>query len=203
MTKIENRVYLLDTTLRDGAQTVGVDFNPADKAMIARELNELGIDYVEGGWPGANPTDDAFFADLPNMKRSKIAAFGMTRRPGRSADNDPGLAAILSTEADCVVMVGKTWDYHVDVALEIEREENVHMVADSVRHATKKTGEVMFDAEHFFDGFKANPAFALECLKAAVDNGAGLGRPLRDRRPPRRGAEIAPDAPGQRDGLAQ
>ena len=171
-TLIENRIYLFDTTLRDGAQTQGVDFNPADKAMIARELNELGIDYVEGGWPGANPTDDAFFAELPELKRSKIAAFGMTRRPGRSADNDPGLTAILSTEADCVVMVGKTWDYHVDVALEIERAENVRMVADSVRHATKQTCEVMFDAEHFFDGFKANPAFALECLKAAVDNGA-------------------------------
>jgi len=168
----DNRIYLFDTTLRDGAQTQGVDFNPADKALIARELNDLGIDYVEGGWPGANPTDDAFFAAPPEMKRSKLTAFGMTRRPGRSADNDPGLTAILSTDAECVVMVGKTWDYHVDVALEIERDENVRMIADSVRHATGKTGEIMFDAEHFFDGYKANPEFALECLKAAIDNGA-------------------------------
>lgn len=171
-TASENRIYLLDTTLRDGAQTQGVDFNPADKALIARELNGLGIDYVEGGWPGANPTDDAFFAEPPEMKRSKLTAFGMTRRPGRSADNDPGLAAILSAGAECVVMVGKAWDYHVDVALEIERDENIRMISDSVRHACGKTGEVMFDAEHFFDGYKANPAFAMECLRAAADNGA-------------------------------
>ena len=102
------RIFLFDTTLRDGAQTQGVDFNPADKALIARELNLLGIDYVEGGWPGANPTDDAFFAAPPCMDRSKLTAFGMTRRPGRSAENDPGLTAVLSTEVDCVVMVGKT-----------------------------------------------------------------------------------------------
>ncbi|MEK9722188.1 MAG: citramalate synthase [Rhodospirillaceae bacterium] len=167
-----NRIYLFDTTLRDGAQTQGVDFNPADKALIARELNDLGIDYVEGGWPGANPTDDSFFAAPPEMKRAKLAAFGMTRRPGRSADNDPGLTAILGTKADCVVMVGKTWDYHVDVALEIKRDENVRMVGDSVRHATAKVDEVMFDAEHFFDGYKANPDYAMSCLKAAIDNGA-------------------------------
>lgn len=168
----DNRIYLFDTTLRDGAQTQGVDFNPADKALIARELNDVGIDYIEGGWPGANPTDDAFFADPPPMTRSKLTAFGMTRRPGRSADNDPGLTAILGTKADCVCMVGKAWDFHVDVALEIDLEENIQMVADSVKHAATKVSEVMFDAEHFFDGYKANPEFALGCLKAAIDNGA-------------------------------
>ena len=167
-----SRIYLLDTTLRDGAQTQGVDFNPSDKAMIARGLNELGIDYVEGGWPGANLVDDAFFAAPPDMERAKLAAFGMTRRPGRSVENDPGLAAVLSSKANCVVMVGKTWDYHVDVALNIERDENVQMILDSVEYASSKSKEVMFDAEHFFDGYKSNPSFAMECLKAAIDSGA-------------------------------
>jgi len=168
----DNRIYLFDTTLRDGAQTQGVDFNPADKALIARELNDVGIDYIEGGWPGANPTDDAFFANPPEMTRSKLTTFGMTRRPGRSVENDPGLQAILGTTAECVCMVGKTWDFHVDVALEIDTEENVRMIADSVRHAGERVSEVLFDAEHFFDGYKANPAFAMDCLTAAIDAGA-------------------------------
>ena len=166
------RIYLFDTTLRDGAQTQGVDFNPADKAKIARELNQLGVDYVEGGWPGANPTDDAFFASPPDMERATLVAFGMTRRPGRSAENDPGLAARLSPKLKCVVMVGKTWDYHVDIALQIERDENIRMIGESVKYVSSKTKEVIFDAEHFFDGYKANPCYATECLRAAIDNGA-------------------------------
>ncbi|MEQ8696694.1 MAG: citramalate synthase, partial [Bauldia litoralis] len=109
----DNRVYLFDTTLRDGAQTQGVDFSAHDKAMIAEALDRIGVDYIEGGWPGANPTDDAFFADVPTLqgrlKHAKMTAFGMTRRPGRSASNDPGLTAILSTGAPAVCMVGKTW----------------------------------------------------------------------------------------------
>ncbi len=167
-----DRVYLFDTTLRDGAQTQGVDFNPADKELIARELDGIGVDYVEGGWPGANPTDDAFFRNPPALKRAKMTAFGMTRRPGRSAENDPGLAGILDPSVPCVCMVGKAWDFHVDVALGIERAENVRMIADSVRHAGTRKEEVMFDAEHFFDGYKANPEYAIECIKAAYDNGA-------------------------------
>ncbi len=167
----DNRVYLFDTTLRDGAQTVGVDFGPADKAALANELDGVGIDYIEGGWPGANPTDDAFFAQPPKLKRSTLVAFGMTRRAGRSAANDPGLAALLAAGTKAVCMVGKTWDFHVKVALDIGLDENVAMISDSVAAAAAKA-EVIFDAEHFFDGFKANPKFALTCVKAAHDAGA-------------------------------
>ncbi len=168
----DNRVYLYDSTLRDGAQTQGVDFNAHDKLVIARELDNLGIDYVEGGWPGANPTDDAFFAEPPALKRSRLAAFGMTRRPGRSTANDPGLNALLGAGAPVVTMVGKTWDFHVDVALGIERDENVAMIGDSVREAAGRVDEVIFDAEHFFDGYKANPDYALACVTVAYEAGA-------------------------------
>ena len=167
-----NRIYLFDTTLRDGAQTQGVDFNPADKIFIARELDNIGIDYIEAGWPGANPTDDAFFSNPPKLKRARLTAFGMTRRPGRSAENDPGLSAILNVTTDAVCMVGKAWDFHVNVALEIELQENINMISDSVIAAKAKISEVMYDAEHFFDGYKSNPKFSIDCLKAAYDNGA-------------------------------
>ncbi len=168
----DNRVYIFDTTLRDGAQTQGVNFNPSDKAFIAQELDNAGFDYIEGGWPGANPTDDALFADPPYMKQAKFTAFGMTRRPGRSVENDPGLAALLNTQVSSICMVGKTWDFHVHDALEIELEENISMIAESVRLLTDKGVEAIFDAEHFFDGYKANPEYALRCLKAAYDAGA-------------------------------
>ena len=168
----KDRVYLFDTTLRDGAQTQGVDFSVPDKQAIALALDQLGIDYVEGGWPGANPTDDAFFQDPPSFKHARFVAFGMTRRPGRSAANDPGLAALLNAKAAAVCMVGKSWDFHVDVALGISRAENVAMIGDSVALAKAKDREVMFDAEHFFDGYKANPAYALECIRTAHGAGA-------------------------------
>jgi len=168
----DKRVYIFDSTLRDGAQTQGVDFGVADKIAIAEALDRLGVDYIEGGWPGANPTDDAFFGDPPAFRKSRFVAFGMTRRPGRSADNDPGLNALLNVKTDAVCLVGKAWDFHVDVALGIPRNENVDMIADSVAHAATKSGEVMYDAEHFFDGHKANPAFALDCIKAAYEAGA-------------------------------
>ena len=166
------RISLFDTTLRDGAQTQGVDFSVDDKRAIARALDSLKIDYVEGGWPGANPVDDDFFARSPNLNNATFTAFGMTRRPDHSAANDPGLNALLTSAADAVCMVGKTWDFHVDVALGISNTENVAMIADSVAHAETRIGEVLFDAEHFFDGYKANPEFALSCLKAAFDAGA-------------------------------
>ena len=169
---MSERVYLYDTTLRDGAQTQGVDFSASDKRRIARELDALGIDYVEGGWPGANPTDDAFFAQPPAFRSAKLAAFGMTRRAGRSADNDPGLNAILVPSVQVVTMVGKSWDFQVTTALGIELDENIRMVSDSIRHARTKVAEVMFDAEHFFDGYKANPAYALEAVKTAYEAGA-------------------------------
>ncbi len=168
----ERRVHLFDSTLRDGAQMQGVDFTVPDKLAIAKALDGLGVDYVEGGWPGANPTDDAFFADPPAFKNARLVAFGMTRRPGRSTENDPGLAALLGNAAPAVCMVGKSWDFHVDVALEIPREENLAMIADSIAYAKSRKEEVMLDAEHFFDGFKANPDYALACAKAAYDNGA-------------------------------
>ena len=166
------RVTLFDTTLRDGAQTQGVDFSPADKAAIALELDRIGIDYVEGGWPGANPTDDRFFAEAPMLKRGRLTAFGMTRRSGRSAANDPGLSAVFGAGTKVVCLVGKTWDFHVEVALQVSLEENLSMIRDSVAYAAKKADEAMLDAEHFFDGYKANPEYALECVKAAYEAGA-------------------------------
>lgn len=166
------RVYIYDTTLRDGAQTAGVDFSPVDKCVIARELDQLGVDYVEAGWPGANPTDDNFFDNLPEMNHARITAFGMTRRAGRSAENDPSLGALFRTSVRVVCLVGKAWDYHVEVALQVDLEENLAMIRDSVAYAKTKVDEVIFDAEQFFDGFKANPEFALACLTAALDAGA-------------------------------
>ena len=159
------RVFLFDTTLRDGAQTQGVDFSVEDKRTIALALDELGIDYVEGGWPGANPTDTAFFADPPLLKTARFTAFGMTKRSGRSAANDPGLAALLTTQAQSLCIVGKSWDFQVKVALEIPLPENLDNISESIAAIVAKKREAMFDAEHFFDGYKANPDYALSALK--------------------------------------
>jgi len=168
----KDRVYLFDTTLRDGAQTQGVDFSVEDKRVIAKALDKLGVAYIEGGWPGANPTDSEFFSTKPALKRAKFVAFGMTKRPGRSAANDPGLAAILDAKADAACLVGKSSAYQVDVALGISLNENLELISDSISAAHKKFGEAMYDAEHFFDGYKENPQFAFDCLKAALDAGA-------------------------------
>jgi 2-isopropylmalate synthase len=165
------RLYLFDTTLRDGAQTNGVDFTLADKLAIAGMLDELGVDYVEGGYPGANPTDTELFTTKRPL-HATFTAFGMTRRPGRSASNDPGLAALLEAKADAICFVAKAWDYHVKVALETTNEENLASIRDSVRAAKAKGREVLLDCEHFFDGYKANPNYALACAKAAYDEGA-------------------------------
>src|SRR5467141_1135858 len=165
------RLYLFDTTLRDGAQTNGVDFTLNDKLAIARMLDELGIDYIEGGYPGANLTDTQLFAE-PRGFKGTFTAFGMTRRPGRSTSNDPGLAALLEAKADAICFVAKSWDYHVRVALETTLEENLASIRDSVRAAKNKGREVLLDCEHFFDGYKANPEFALACAKAAYEEGA-------------------------------
>ena len=165
------RLYLFDTTLRDGAQTNGVDFTLADKLVIARMLDDLGIDYVEAGYPGANPTDTNFFAEKRPL-RTCLTAFGMTRRPGRSVSNDPGLVALLDAQADAICFVAKSWDYHVRVALETTEDEMLASIRDSVRAAKAKGREVLLDCEHFFDGYKANPAYALASAKAAYDEGA-------------------------------
>ena len=166
------RLYLFDTTLRAGVQTQGVDFSVEDKRIIAQTLDKLGIDYIEGGWPGANPVDSAFFDDPPELARATLTAFGMTRRPGRSSANDPGLAAVLDAKAAAVCLVGKAWDFHVDVALGIEPAENLALIGDSIAASVARDREVLFDAEHFFDGYKANPEFALACLAAAHEAGA-------------------------------
>src|ERR1700720_232078 len=165
------RLYLFDTTLRDGAQANGVDFTLHDKVAIANLLDDLGIDYVEGGYPGANPTDTALFAEERKL-RTTFTAFGMTRRPGRSASNDPGLGTLLDAKADAICFVAKSWDYHVRVALETTPEENLASIRDSVKAATAKGREVLLDCEHFFDGYKANPDYALACASAAYDAGA-------------------------------
>ena len=166
------RLFIFDTTLRDGAQTQGVDFSVEDKRQIALALDGLGVDYIEGGWPGANATDTAFFADPPPLKHARFTAFGMTARSGRSAANDPALAPVLEASAAAVCLVGKTWDFQVDVALEIPRPENVDNIARSIEAVVAKKREPLFDAEHFFDGYRANPDYALECIRVAHEAGA-------------------------------
>lgn len=169
---MSERIYLYDSTLRDGAQARGIDFTVADKIAIAEELDAFGIDYIEGGWPGANPTDDGFFANMPTTKKAKITAFGMTRRAGRSASNDPGLQDLLNVKTPSVCLVGKSWDWQVETALKVSKKENLKMVEESLAHMVSKKREAVFDAEHFFDGYKANPDYALEVLRAAIDGGA-------------------------------
>ena len=165
------RLYLYDTTLRDGQQTQGVQFSAAEKAEIAAMLDDLGVDYIEGGWPGANPTDSDFFAAAP-ATRATMTAFGMTRREGRSAQNDDVLAAVLDAGTRAVCLVGKTHDYHVTHALGTTLDDNLRSIAESVAQVVAKGREAIFDAEHFFDGYKADPAYALACLAAARDAGA-------------------------------
>src|SRR5438067_11110352 len=166
------RLYLFDTTLRDGAQTNGVDFTLHDKQIIAGMLDDLGIDYVEGGYPGANPAVTEFFATRPKLDHARFSAFGMTRRPGRSASNDPGLAALIEAKADAICFVAKASAYQVRVALETTNEENLASIRDSVSAAKAAGREVMVDCEHFFDGYKENAEFALACARAAYESGA-------------------------------
>lgn len=168
----KEKIYLYDSTLRDGAQSRGVDFTVADKQAIARELDKIGIDYIEGGWPGANPNDDAFFAEPPALRNAKLSAFGMTRRSGRSAENDPALNALLESGAKSICIVGKSWDKQIKSTLNISLTENLKMISDSIKHIAKHKREVLYDAEHFFDGYKSNPQFAIDCLKSAFDSGA-------------------------------
>ena len=162
---------LYDTTLRDGQQTQGVDFTVKDKTRIAHALDQLGIDYIEGGWPGANPTDSDFFNAAPKT-RATFTAFGMTKRAGRSAANDDVLAAVLNAGTPAVCLVGKTHDFHVATALGITLAENLTNISASIKHLVAEGREALFDAEHFFDGFKANPDYALDCLHAAFKAGA-------------------------------
>ena len=164
------RLYLYDTTLRDGQQTQGVQFSTSEKIRIAEALDTLGVDYVEGGWPGANPTDSGFFDTAPSL-RATMTAFGMTKRTGRSADNDDVLAAVLNAGTPAVCLVGKTHDFHVTAALGITLQENVENIRASIAHVAASR-EALFDAEHFFDGYRADPDYALSCIRAAYDAGA-------------------------------
>ena len=165
------RIYLYDTTLRDGQQTQGVNFTVDDKIRISNALDELGIDYVEGGWPGANPTDSDFFNTNPQLKAT-FTAFGMTKRSGKSAENDEVLSAVLNANTPGVCLVGKTHDFHVTKALGISLEENLSNISDSVRHIVSKGREALFDCEHFFDGYRENPNYALKAAKVAYEAGA-------------------------------
>ncbi len=169
MTK--ERLYLYDTTLRDGQQTQGVQFSTAEKKQITQALDDLGIDYIEGGWPGANPTDSAFFDAAPKT-RATMTAFGMTKRAGRSAENDDVLAAVMNAGTSAVCLVGKAHDYHVTAALGISLEENLENIRASVAHIVAQGREALYDAEHFFDGYKDNPEYALAACRAALEAGA-------------------------------
>jgi len=166
------RLSLYDTTLRDGAQTHGVDFSVEDKWLIAQQLDVLGLDYIEAGYPGANPTDTRLFAETRTLGNARLTAFGMTKRPGRSISNDPGFQALLAAKVDAICLVAKAWDFHVDVALGISLDENLDGIRESVAAIVASGRETLLDCEHFFDGYKANPDYALACAKAAYESGA-------------------------------
>ena len=169
-------VDLYDTTLRDGTQREGISLSVDDKLRVARAMDGLGVAFIEGGWPGANPKDTEFFARAADgelqLDHATLVAFGMTRAPGRPAGDDPQLAALLEARTDVITLVGKSWGYHVDEALRTSREENIAMVADSIRHLRAEGRRVMFDAEHFFDGWARDRDYAREVVVAAAEAGA-------------------------------
>ena len=165
-----DRLSLFDTTLRDGQQTQGVQFSTKEKQAIAAMLDALGLDYIEGGWPGANPTDSDFFDAAPKT-RATMTAFGMTKRSGRSAENDEVLAGVLNAGTPAVCLVGKAHEFHVRTALGVPLDENLENIRASFAHITAQGREALFDAEHFFDGYKSDPAYALDCLNAALEGG--------------------------------
>jgi 2-isopropylmalate synthase len=171
-----SRVFIYDTTLRDGSQGEGVNFSLQDKLLLTRKLDELGIDFIEGGYPLSNPKDFEYFQavrEVP-LKHAKVVAFGMTRRKNAPPETDTCLTAILDARTPVVTIVGKTWDFHVAQVLGTSLEENLRMIADSVRHCRAQGREVFYDAEHFFDGHRANPEYALKTLQIAAEAGAGV-----------------------------
>ena len=169
--KKEN-IFIFDTTLRDGNQTPGIDFTTEDKQRISKILDDLGVDYIEGGYPGANPIDNEFFGSPPKLSNSKFVSFGMTKRPGRSISNDSGFRELISHKTDAICFVAKSWDFHVEKALGCSLDENIISIEDSVSEATSSHKEVMVDCEHFFDGYKNNKSYAKLCVKAAFEKGA-------------------------------
>ena len=168
----KEKIYIFDTTLRDGAQTQGVDFSIDDKEKISSALDSLGVDYIEGGWPGANPTDTEFFNKKHDFKNAKLTAFGITKKTGYSAKNDPMLSSLINSNSSSICIFGKSWDFHVDVALGISNEQNLENISESAKHIIKSGKEFMFDAEHFFDGYKSNPDYTMSCVKTAYEQGA-------------------------------
>jgi 2-isopropylmalate synthase len=169
---MQDKLYIFDTTLRDGAQTQGVDFSLDDKEKISKALDKLGVDYIEGGWPGANPTDTEFFNKKHSFNCSILTAFGMTKKSDHSAENDPMLSSLINSKASAICLFGKSWDFHVDVALGISKDQNLKNISESAKHIINSGKEFMFDAEHFFDGYKSNKDYALSCIKSAYDQGA-------------------------------
>jgi 2-isopropylmalate synthase len=169
-----SRIEIYDTTLRDGTQGEAINFSVADKLRIAEALDVLGVDFIEGGWPGSNPRDVAFFDEAPrlNLKRAQLAAFGATRRQRLSCDQDPSIQALIAAETPVVTIFGKTWLLHVHDALRISPSENIELIEDSVRYLAGRVDKVIYDAEHFFDGYRSNPQYALDTLRAALAGGA-------------------------------
>ncbi|TVR41905.1 MAG: citramalate synthase [Planctomycetota bacterium] len=171
----DRQLEIYDTTLRDGTQSEGVNVSLADKLAIAKALDEFGVHYIEGGWPGSNPKDEAFFKEVRSLglTTSQISAFGSTRRARISAEEDPNLRKLVECGADVCCIFGKTWDFHVTEALRIGLPDNLAMISDSVAFLRQATGKpVFYDAEHFFDGYKANPSYALDTLRSAHQAGA-------------------------------
>jgi len=171
-----NAVKLYDTTLRDGAQSEGISFSVEDKLKIATRLDEFGIHYIEGGWPGSNPKDAEFFKRVQklNFKQAKVVAFGSTRKKNTRPQEDPNIQALLAAETPVIALVGKSWDLHVREVLETSLDENLAMIGESVAYLKSQGKEVVYDAEHFFDGYKANPDYAIKTLRAAAENGADV-----------------------------
>ncbi len=174
MSETKTKIEIYDTTLRDGTQAQGVSLTVPDKLLIAETLDRLGVDYIEGGYPLSNPKDATFFAEAKNLKlaNAKFASFGMTRRKAVEAKDDVGMKALVASETAVITIAGKAWDLHVTEVLRVTQQENLDMIADSVRFCAEAGREVIFDAEHFFDGYLANPDYAIATLRAAHDAGA-------------------------------
>ena len=176
---LDDQFHVYDTTLRDGAQQEGLNLTVADKLVIARHLDRLGVGFIEGGWPGAIPKDTEFFRRAQtelDLSHATLAAFGSTRKAGVRAADDPQVAALRESRAPVVTLVAKSHDRHVELALRTTLDENLAMIADTVRHLRAEGQRVFVDAEHFFDGYRANPAYALECVRAAAEAGATWSR---------------------------
>jgi len=174
MERTERKIEIYDTTLRDGAQTEDVSFSVEDKLRITEKLDELGIHYIEGGWPGSNPKDVEYFKKVKKLPldNARIVAFGSTHRPKHRVEDDANIKALLNSKTGAVCIVGKTWDFHVREALRITLEENIEIIHNSISYLKRHTDKVFFDAEHFFDGYRDNPEFSMKCLIAARDAGA-------------------------------